>query len=157
MDIARIVERRVGPPLLMLHDRIYKGTNGRIGHVIPGIPPSLIVHTIGARTGQKRANTLSYAKDGDAYLVVASKGGDPRAPGWYHNLRANPNIEIKWVRDSTGVITAKLLAEKANHHPDWSNSWNKVTVALSTHSAGGVTASAEDRTTRAMKTVISPR
>ena len=43
---------------------------------------------------QKRANSLSYARDGDDYLVVASKGGDPKAPGWYHNLKANPNVEI---------------------------------------------------------------
>lgn len=38
------------------------------------------------------------------------------------------------------MTRAALAAEKADHHPDWSNSWNRVTVALSTHSAGGVTA-----------------
>ncbi|HEU0099031.1 MAG TPA: 4a-hydroxytetrahydrobiopterin dehydratase [Allosphingosinicella sp.] len=38
------------------------------------------------------------------------------------------------------MARAALAAEKADHHPDWSNSWNKVSVALSTHSAGGVTA-----------------
>jgi len=38
------------------------------------------------------------------------------------------------------MTRAALAAEKADHHPDWSNSWNKVAVALSTHSAGGVTA-----------------
>lgn len=37
------------------------------------------------------------------------------------------------------MTRAALAAEKADHHPDWSNSWNKVTVALSTHSEGGVT------------------
>lgn len=37
------------------------------------------------------------------------------------------------------MARAALAAEKADHHPDWSNSWNKVAVALSTHSAGGVT------------------
>jgi len=47
-----------------------------------------------AKTGQKRANSLSYARDGDDYLVVASKGGDPKAPGGYHNLKANPKVEI---------------------------------------------------------------
>ena len=61
---------------------------------MPGMPPSLLLHTVGAKTGQQRVTTLSYARDGDDYLVVASKGGDPRAPGWYHNLKTNPNIEI---------------------------------------------------------------
>jgi deazaflavin-dependent oxidoreductase (nitroreductase family) len=79
---------------LRMHDKIYQATNGRIGHRMPGMPPSLLLHTVGAKTGQQRVTTLSYARDGDDYLVVASKGGDPRAPGWYHNLKTNPNIEI---------------------------------------------------------------
>ncbi len=106
MDISRWLEQRVGAPLLMLHDRIYKGTNGRIGHTIPGGPSQLILHTTGAKTGQKRANSLSYARDGDDYLVVASKSGDPKAPGWYHNLKANPNVEINVGPKRFGV-TAK--------------------------------------------------
>src|SRR6478752_924768 len=74
--ISRWLEQNVGAPLLMLHDKLYRATDGRIGHTIPGGPSNLILHTIGAKTGQKRANTLSYARDGDDYLVVASKGGD---------------------------------------------------------------------------------
>jgi deazaflavin-dependent oxidoreductase (nitroreductase family) len=85
-------ERYIGVPLLGIHDTIYKKTNGRIGHRIPGTPPSLLLHTVGAKTGIKRTNTLSYA-EGGAYLVVASKAGDPKAPGWYHNLKANPRVE----------------------------------------------------------------
>ena len=65
MDITRWLEQNVGAPLLMMHDRIYKSTDGRIGHTIPGGPSNLILHTTGAKTGQKRANTLSYARDGD--------------------------------------------------------------------------------------------
>ena len=79
---------------LRVHDKVYQATNGRIGHRMPGMPPSLLLHTVGAKTGQPRTTTLSYVKDGDDYLVVASKGGDPRSPGWYHNLKANPDIEI---------------------------------------------------------------
>ncbi len=94
MNISRWLENNVGKPLLMLHDNVYKRSGGRIGHTIPGGPSQLILHTVGAKTGQKRANSLSYARDGDDYLVVASKGGDPKAPGWYHNLKANPNVEI---------------------------------------------------------------
>ena len=76
------------------------------GTRIPGGPSNLILHTVGAKTGQKRANSLSYARDGDDYLVVASKGGDPKAPGWYHNLKANPNVEIN-VGPKRFSVTAK--------------------------------------------------
>jgi deazaflavin-dependent oxidoreductase (nitroreductase family) len=87
-------EKYLGAPMLRLHDAIYRGTKGRIGHKIPGGPTTLILHTTGAKTGERRASSLAYARDGDSYLVVASKGGDPRAPGWYHNLRADPEVEI---------------------------------------------------------------
>ena len=76
------------------HDTVYQRTGGRIGHRIPGAPNSLLLHTVGAKTGLPRTNSLSYARDGDSYLVVASNGGDRRAPGWLHNLRAEPSVEI---------------------------------------------------------------
>ena len=87
-------ERYLGIPLLRVHDAIYRKTDGRIGHRIPGAPPSLLLHTVGAKTGIARTNTLSYARDGDAYLVVASNGGDRKAPGWYFNVKAEPMVEI---------------------------------------------------------------
>ena len=77
-----------------VHDAVYQGTNGWIGHHIPGAPDSLLLHTVGAKTGLDRTNALSYARDGADYLVVASNGGDRRAPGWYHNLRARPTVSI---------------------------------------------------------------
>ncbi|MGH3674506.1 MAG: nitroreductase family deazaflavin-dependent oxidoreductase [Mycobacterium sp.] len=122
MDISRIVEQRIGMPLLMLHDKIYKGTNGRIGHRIPGGPPSLLLHTVGAKTGQQRTNSLTYARDGDDYLVVASKGGDPKAPGWYHNLKANPNIEINVGPKRFGVTAKPVQPDQ----PDYARLWQIV-------------------------------
>lgn len=77
-----------------VHDAVYRGTNGRIGHRIPGAPNSLLLHTVGARTGLERTHSLSYARDGADYLVVASNGGDQRSPGWYHNLKAHPRVAI---------------------------------------------------------------
>jgi deazaflavin-dependent oxidoreductase (nitroreductase family) len=115
-------EKYIGVPLLMLHDKIYQATNGRIGHTIPGGPPNLILHTIGAKTGQQRANTLSYARDGDVYLVVASKGGDPKAPGWYHNLKANPNVEINVGPKRFGVTATPVLPDD----PDYPRLWQIV-------------------------------
>ncbi len=78
MGIALWVEQNIGYRLLMLHDKLYKSTNGRVGHHIPlpGVAPSLLLHTVGAKTGKQRTNTLSYFfPDRGDYLVVASKGG----------------------------------------------------------------------------------
>lgn len=94
MDVTQWVEKNIGAPLLRVHDRIYQQTNGRIGHKFPGVPPALLLHTTGAKTGQPRTNSLTYARDGDAYLIVASMGGADRNPGWYHNLQKSPNAEI---------------------------------------------------------------
>ena len=116
-------EKYIGIPLLMLHDKIYKGTNGRIGHrILPGTPPNLLLHTVGAKTGIQRTNSLTYAKDGDAYLVVASKGGDPKAPGWYHNLKANPKVEIN-VGPKRFAVTATPVPPD---DPDYPRLWKIV-------------------------------
>ncbi len=79
--------------LLKVHDKVYKNTNGWIGHRLL-ILPTLLLHTVGAKTGASRTNSLTYARDGDDYLIVASNGGSPRSPGWYHNLKADPDVEI---------------------------------------------------------------
>ena len=93
------------PRVLRVHDAVYQKTNGWIGHRTLGIP-SLLLHTVGAKTGEARTASLTYARDGDDYLIVASKGGDPKAPGWYHNLKANPSVEINVGPKRFGV-TAK--------------------------------------------------
>jgi F420H(2)-dependent quinone reductase len=104
---------------LGVHDKIYQATNGRIGHRMPGMPPSLLLHTVGAKTGQPRTTTLSYARDGNDYLVVASKGGDPKSPGWYHNLKANPNIEINVGPQRFAVTARPVLPDD----PDYARIW----------------------------------
>lgn len=101
-------EQYVGIPILRLHDTIYRKTNGRIGHRIPGVPPSLLLHTVGAKTGQARTTSLTYARDGDSYLIVASNGGDERYPGWYHNLRKRPDCEIN-VGPKRIAVTARRV------------------------------------------------
>jgi deazaflavin-dependent oxidoreductase (nitroreductase family) len=122
MSIRAPMEQLVLVPLLRLHDTIYKGTNGRIGHHIPALPPSLLLHTTGAKTGRPRSTTLTYAKDGDSYLIVASKGGDPRSPGWYHNLKANPNAEINVGPKRFGVAAKPVLPDD----PDYARLWQVV-------------------------------
>ena len=101
-------EQFVGVPILRLHNRIYQKTNGWIGSKIPGLPPCLLLHTVGAKTGRPRTTSLTYARDGDAYLIVASNGGEDRYPGWYHNLCKRPDCEIN-VGPTRFPVTARRV------------------------------------------------
>lgn len=55
----------------------------------------LLLTTKGARTGQERTSPLAYSRDGDRFVIIASKGGAPTHPAWYHNLRANPEVTVE--------------------------------------------------------------
>ena len=73
----------------------YRVSRGLLGHHIPGAPPSLLLDHVGARSGKRRTTPLAYLADGDAHVIVASKGGHPKHPAWFHNLRANPDTTIQ--------------------------------------------------------------
>lgn len=70
--------------------------------------PLLLLNTTGARSGQSRTTPLLYSTDGDRYVVIASKGGEPTNPDWYHNLLANPEATIE-----VGGETIPVRAEVA--------------------------------------------
>ena len=57
--------------------------------------PVLLLTTTGARSGEPRTAPLVYSRDGDRYVVVASKGGAPTDPAWYRNLVANPTVTVE--------------------------------------------------------------
>lgn len=84
--------------VLRVHERIYKATDGRLGHRMIGVP-TLLLRTTGRRSGATRTNGLVYARDGDDYLVVPSVGGADTPPGWLHNLKADPNVEVQIGRE----------------------------------------------------------
>jgi deazaflavin-dependent oxidoreductase (nitroreductase family) len=86
--------QKVGIQMLKVHQLIYERSGGRVGHRLFGTR-SLLLRTVGAKTGRQRTNALTYAHDGADYVIVASMGGAPRSPGWYHNLRAHPEVEIQ--------------------------------------------------------------
>lgn len=85
---------RVGSKLLGVHQWLYEHTDGRVGASIGG-RPMLLLRTVGRRTGTPRTSALLYVPDGDRYAVVASKGGAPAHPGWFHNLMAAPHVEVQ--------------------------------------------------------------
>jgi deazaflavin-dependent oxidoreductase (nitroreductase family) len=121
MALPSWVEQRLLAAVLRVHDAVYRKTNGWIGHRTLWIP-SLLLHTVGAKTGAARTTSLTYARDGANYLIVASKGGDPRAPGWYHNLRKQPNVEINVGPKRFGVKARPVLP----NDPDYARLWQIV-------------------------------
>ena len=77
------------------HTAVYRASGGRIGHRVPGFAPSLLLDHVGARSGTERTSPLVYGEDGENLILVASKGGYPKNPGWFHNLMANPDTTIQ--------------------------------------------------------------
>jgi deazaflavin-dependent oxidoreductase (nitroreductase family) len=55
----------------------------------------ILLTTTGARSGEPRVVPLNYSEDGDRIIVIASKGGSPTHPDWYHNLLAHPEVTIE--------------------------------------------------------------
>jgi F420H(2)-dependent quinone reductase len=74
-------------------------TGGRLGNGIPGFPEVrgrlLLLDHLGAKSGKKRTSPLLYFRDGEDVVVIASKGGYPKHPGWYYNLMANPDTRVQ--------------------------------------------------------------
>ena len=90
------------------HVRQYEATGGKVGHEWNGTT-CLVLHTLGRKTRETRKFPLIYGRDGEAYVVVASKGGAPEHPAWYYNLRANPSFEIEALVDGE-VVTVPVTA-----------------------------------------------
>lgn len=57
--------------------------------------PLLLLTTKGAKSGNEGTTPLVYSRDGDRYVIIASMGGAPRHPAWYHNIVANPNVTLE--------------------------------------------------------------
>lgn len=100
------------PPDLTLigtdHIRRYRETDGEVGYLWNGVP-TLLLTTTGRRSGTPRTSALIFARDGDDYLVVASYGGAPRHPAWFHNLGADPAARIQ-VKAEQFDVTARVAS-----------------------------------------------
>lgn len=77
----------------------FRANRGQVGGRFRGAP-LLLLHTVGARSGEARVNPMMYLPDGGRYVVFASKGGSDTSPAWYHNLLANPDVVVE-VGDQT--------------------------------------------------------
>ena len=77
------------------HAAVYRASHGRIAHRVPGVPPMLLLDHVGAKSARKRTSPLAYAVDGENLILIASKGGYPKNPAWFHNLLANPDTTVQ--------------------------------------------------------------
>jgi len=98
-DLSWPVLRR----LIEGHALVYRATDGLIGHRFPGVPPMLLLDHVGAKSGTRRTTPLVYVDDGSDVVIVASKGGHPKHPAWYHNLRAHPDTTVQIGREHRAV------------------------------------------------------
>lgn len=89
--------------LMGAHTAIYRASGGRVGHTFPGLPTMLLLDHVGARSKTKRTSPLLYVRDGENLVIVASKGGYPRHPAWFHNLKANPETTVQVGRERRAV------------------------------------------------------
>lgn len=72
----------------------FRANDGKVSGRFEG-KTLLLLHTKGARSGQERINPLAYVRDGDGFVIIASKGGSPTNPSWYYNILANPLVTVE--------------------------------------------------------------
>ncbi len=72
----------------------FRANEGKVGGHFAG-RTLLLLHTVGAKSGQERINPVAYVKDGDRFVIIASKGGAPTNPDWYYNILAHPLVTIE--------------------------------------------------------------
>ena len=89
----------------------FHANGGKVGGRLAGAD-ILILTTTGARTGQTRWHPLAYTTDGDRYVIVASRGGAPTSPDWYHNLVAYPSAVIEVGTDVIEVVATVATGEE---------------------------------------------
>jgi deazaflavin-dependent oxidoreductase (nitroreductase family) len=89
----------------------FHANEGHVGGMFENMPLLLLHHT-GAKSGTAYVNPLAYLRDGDRYVIFASKGGAPQNPAWYHNLKAHPDVSVEVGTDTVEVRAAEAEAEE---------------------------------------------
>ena len=87
--------------------------------------PLLVLTSTGAKSGQARQSILTWSRDGDDYIVAGTAGGSPKAPGWVHNVRAQPEVSIE-----AGNVMFDGRAETILDGPERDRLWTQHVAAL---------------------------
>ena len=86
----------------------FRANEGRVGGALAGTP-IMLVHHVGAKSGIERVTPLAYTPQPDGrYVIIASNGGSPTHPSWYHNLKSNPRINVEVGRRTFTVVAEEL-------------------------------------------------
>jgi deazaflavin-dependent oxidoreductase (nitroreductase family) len=113
----------------------FRANNGKVGGYFAGAN-MLLLHTVGAKSGQARTNPLVYVADGDRLVVFATKSGADSNPDWYYNLLANPNVTVElgdeqFQARATPVTEeperSRLYAKVVEHRPGFAEYEQKTT------------------------------
>lgn len=115
-DFGRALDRLapVVGAVTRAHIALYRRTGGRLGHTLPGLPTMLLLDHVGAKSGQPRTTPLLYfthPDQPDDLVVVASYGGHPRHPAWFHNLLAHPDTTVQ-VREEVRSVHARVATDE---------------------------------------------
>ena len=113
----------------------FRANGGKVGGYFAGAN-LLLLHTIGAKSGQPRTNPVVYVTDGDRLVVIASKSGEDSNPDWYYNLLANPTVTVergneKFQARATAVTEeperSRLYAKMVEHRSGFADYEQKTT------------------------------
>ena len=105
--VGRFISARVA---WKLDPYLLRATRGRFGMSL--VLPTALLETRGAKSGAVRRNAVIYFHDGDRVTIVASKAGDPKHPGWFHNLRAHPDVTFGGIPMRAAVIGDEAERER---------------------------------------------
>jgi deazaflavin-dependent oxidoreductase (nitroreductase family) len=115
----------------------FRANHGRVGGQFEGAP-LLILHTVGARSGEPRTNIMMYLADGERYLIFASNAGGDSHPAWYFNVKADPRVRVE-VGDEVFEAEAvevqgderdQKYAEQARRYPGFADYERKTTRTI---------------------------
>jgi deazaflavin-dependent oxidoreductase (nitroreductase family) len=126
---------------------VYEGSGGTKGTTLldTGLPVIIVTH-IGHKTGAIRKTPLMRVKDGNSYVLVGSQGGAPKNPAWVHNLRINPDVEI---RDET--VVEPMRVREVQDEAERSRLWKLAVAAYPPY------AEYQDRTARRIPVFVAKR
>jgi deazaflavin-dependent oxidoreductase (nitroreductase family) len=112
----------------------FRENGGKVTGIF-GDAPLLLLTTTGAKSGERRTSPVVYTRDRDDYVVIASRGGSPNNPAWYHNLVANPTVTVELpgetfaarARVATGDERERLFRAQADLMPNFDEYQSKTT------------------------------
>jgi deazaflavin-dependent oxidoreductase (nitroreductase family) len=87
----------------------FRTNHGVVGGPFEGAPMILVTHK-GAKSGIERTSPLVYSRDGDDIVIIASMGGAPSHPAWFHNIMAHPTVKVE-IGDASYLANARILTE----------------------------------------------